>query len=226
MKNKITCHITIASVVLSIMLFSCNKREEKKDDRKETIEEKTNGNYISKKWKSTKEIFVDSDSLINDRKIAYFNMQKDKYPEYKHVQKWFESNPKQLLNLKGDYYKMLKGVISDNGTITHKDLATKSKNDTYKYLYITEDAYFIYDLKYSEDKVEYKGVRRIQKGFGKQPMHDLIFDKNIELEKEVSQGKVKQDLFTKNGHLYFEYKNKVNKNSVINKIDLGLERNF
>lgn len=163
---------------------------------------------------------------MSARKNSYFTQQQNNYPEYISVQKWFESNPKQLLNLKGDYYKMLKGAINDEGTITHKDLVKKSEFDTYKYLFITEDAYFIYDLAYENNKVQYKSVRRIQKGFGKEPMHDLIFDKNIDLEKEVFQGKVKQDLFTKSGHLFFEYEKKVNGNSVTNTVDLGTERKF
>jgi hypothetical protein len=187
---------------------------------------KKEGNYISKKWKNTKEIFVDSDSLISTRKSAYFADQRKKYPEYTNVQKWFESNPKQLLNLKGDYYKMLKGAILDEGTIIHKDLTSKSEYGTYKYLYVTEEAYFIYDLACENSTVAYKSVRRIQKGFGKEPMHDLIFDKHLELEKEVFQGEVQQDLFTKNNHLFFEYQKKVNGNSVTNTIDLGTERKF
>lgn len=192
---------------------------------KETVNN-VNGNYISKKWKSTKGMFVDSDSVINARKITYFDYQKNNYPEYQSVQKWFESNPKELLNLKGDYYKMLKGAVLDEGTITHKDLTEKSEFGTYKYLYITEKAYFIYDLAYSNNKVQYKSVRRIQKGIGEEPMHDLEFDKRRNLKREKFQGEVKQDLFTKNGHIFFEYKKKVNGNSVANTIDLGTERNF
>lgn len=212
--------------ITAILMFSCGNKDEKKEIENVAIENKTEGNYISKKWKTTKEIFIDSDSLVSARKDAYFTKQQNNYPEYIDVQKWFESNPKQLLNLKGDYYKMLKGAINDEGTITHKDLIKKSEFDTFKYLFITKDAYFIYDLAYEENKVQYKCVRRIQKGFGKEPMHDLIFDRNIELEKEVFQGKVKQDLFTKNGNLFFEYEKKVNGNSVTNTVDLGTERKF
>ncbi|KGO93191.1 hypothetical protein [Flavobacterium subsaxonicum] len=222
MKIKITYLITITSLIL----FSCGSKEEEKGIKKEVTEAKKEGNYISKKWKSTKEIFVESDSIISARKASYFANQRKKYPEYFSVQKWFESNPKQLLNLKGDYYKMLKGAVLDEGTIIHKDLTSKSEFGTYKYLFVTEKAYFIYDLSYEDNKIEYKSVRRIQKGFGKEPMHDLIFDKHLDLEKEVFQGEVKQDLFTKNGHLFFEYEKKVNGNSVTNTIDLGTERKF
>lgn len=222
MKIKTTYLLTITS----LLLFSCGNKKEKKEIEKVAIEKKTDGNYISKKWKSTKEIFVDSDSIVNARKTAYFVNLKKIYPEYVSVQKWFESKPKELLNLKGDYFKMLNGVITDEGTITHEDLTKKGEFGTYKYLYITEKAYFIYDLAYTNNKVEYKSVRRINKGFGKEPMHDLIFDKQQNLEKELFQGEVKQDLFTKDGHLFFEYIKDVNGNSVTNTIDLGTERNF
>ena len=217
MKIKSSCIITIASV----LLFSCGK-----ENKKVTIETKTDGNYISKKWKNTKEVFVDSDSIINVRKTAYFAYQKKNYPEFTIVEKWFLSNPKQLLNLKGDYYKMLKGAVLDEGSITHNDLIAKSEFGTYKYLYVTEEAYFIYDLACTNNKVKCKSVRRIKKGFGKEPMHDLIFDKQLNLEKELFQCDVKQDLFTKNDKLFFEYEQEVNGNSVTNTIDLGTERNF
>lgn len=210
---------------ITLLLFSCGK-ENKKESANKKVETKTEGNYISKKWKSTKEVFVDSDSLINARKTAYFAYQRKNYPEYISVEKWFKSNPKQLLNLKGDYYKMLKGAILDEGTIKHIDLTKKSEFGTYKYLYVTEDAYFIYDLAFESNKVKYKSVRRIQKGYGKEPMHDLIFDKQVELDTELFQGDVKQDLYTKNGHLFFEYIKDVNGNSVANTIDLGTERKF
>lgn len=216
---------SIYVMLITLVLFSCGK-ENKKESTNKKVETKTEGNYISKKWKSTKEVFVDSDSLINARKTAYFAYQRKNYPEYVSVEKWFKSNPKQLLNLKGDYYKMLKGAILDEGTIKHIDLTKKSEFGTYKYLYVTEDAYFIYDLAFESNKVKYKSVRRIQKGYGKEPMHDLIFDKQLDLDTELFQGDVKQDLYTKNGHLFFEYIKDVNGNSVANTIDLGTERKF
>ncbi len=216
---------SIYVMLITLVLFSCGK-ENKKKGKDNKAETKTEGNYISKKWKSTKEVFVDSDSLINARKTAYFAYQRKNYPEYVSVEKWFKSNPKQLLNLKGDYYKMLKGAVIDEGTIKHIDLTKKSEFGTYKYLYITEDAFFIYDLAYSSNKIQCKNVRRIQKGYGKEPMHDLIFDQQLELDTELFQGDVKQDLYTKNGHLFFEYIMDVNGNSVANTIDLGTERKF
>lgn len=216
---------TYPFIMVSFFLFSCGK-EDKKVAEKTPTEKKTDGNYISKKWKKTKEYFVESDSLIKARKLAYFDYQRKNYPEYESVEKWFLSNPKQLLNLKGDYYKMLKGSVLDEGTIKHIDLIKKSEYATYKYLYVTEEAYFIYDLAYESNKIKYKSVRRIQKGYGKEPMHDLIFDKQLNLDTELFQGEVKQDLYTKNGHLFFEFIKEVNGNSVTNTIDLGTERNF
>ncbi|MDO8316678.1 MAG: hypothetical protein Q7T12_04065 [Flavobacterium sp.] len=212
-------------MLITLVFFSCGK-ENKKESKNKKVETKTEGNYISKKWKSTKEVFVDSDSLINARKTSYFAYQRKNYPEYVSVEKWFKSNPIQLLNLKGDYYKMLKGAVLDEGTIKHIDLTHKSEIGTYKYLYVTEEVYFIYNLAYESNKVQCKNVRRIQKGYGKEPMHDLIFDKQLNLDTELFQGDVKQDLYTKNGHLFFEYVKEVNGNSVTNTIDLGTERNF
>ena len=158
---------SIYVMLITLVLFSCGK-ENKNESTNKKIETKTEGNYISKKWKSTKEVFVDSDSLINARKTAYFAYQRKNYPEYVSVEKWFKSNPKQLLNLKGDYYKMLKGAILDEGTIKHIDLTKKSEFGTYKYLYVTEDAYFIYDLAFESNKVKYKSVRSFRKHYANQ----------------------------------------------------------
>lgn len=221
MKTKYLYLITIASV----LLFSCGK-EDKKEIKKVTTETKTDGNYISKKWKNAKEVFVDSDSIINVRKTTYFTDQRKKYPEYSKVQKWFESNPKELMNLKGDYYKMLKATIADGSTIIYKDLKELTIAKRYQYLYVTEDAFYIYDLSYDKNRVEMKGSRRILKGYGKEPMHDLIFDSKMNLIKELYKGEVEQDFYTKNGRLYFEFKKEINDSYVGNTIDLGTERNF
>jgi hypothetical protein len=209
----------------SIVSKTITSGKEIVNDSKETVK-KVEGNYISTKWKSTKGMFVDSDSVINARKITYFDYQKNNYPEYQSVQKWFESNPKELLNLKGDYYKMLKATITDGPSISYKDLIGLTEAQTYEYLFVTDDAYYIYDLSCKKNVVEVKGSRRIQKGYGKEPMHDLIFDSKMNLVKEVFQGEVTQDLFTKNGHLYFKFEKEVNDSFVKNTIDLGTERNF
>lgn len=222
MKIKTTSLITITS----FLIFSCGNKEEKKDVKKIAIEKKTDGNYISKKWKGTKEIFVDSDSIINARKTNYFENQRKKYPEYASVQKWFESNPKELFGLKGDYYKMLKATIADGDTKNYKDLTALSEAKTYQYIYITGDAFFILDLSTQKDVVNMIGSRRIQKGYGTEPMYDLFFDSKKNLTKEAYLGDVEQDLFTKNGHIYFEFKKEINDSFVSNTIDLGTERDF
>lgn len=221
MKRKITSLVIITSLVL----FSCGK-EDKKTSKETASVKKTDGNYVSKKWKKTKEYFVDSDSVINIKREKYFKDLKTKYPEYLHVQKWFDSNPKELLGLKGDYYKMIKATIEDDGSITYKNLIPLSEQGTFEYLFVNDDAYYIYDFSFIKNKIKAEGVRRIKKGYGDQPMHDLVFNNNQFLEQEIFQGNVGQDLFTKNGHLFFEFDKEVNDKKVINTIDLGNERSF
>ncbi|PTT02250.1 hypothetical protein DBR27_11320 [Flavobacterium sp. HMWF030] len=207
-------------------MFSCGGKDEKTEVKKIAKEKKTDGNYVSKKWKKTKEYFVDSDSLKKIKEDKYFKDLKSKYPEYSKVQKWFASNPKELQNLKGDFYKMLKAIIVDNGSITYKNLIPLSEQGTYEYLFINDDAYYIYDFSFVNNQIKPEGVRRIKKGYGEQPIHDLIFDHNHFLEKEIFQGNVEQDLFTKNGHVFFEFEKDVNDKKISNTIDLGKERDF
>jgi hypothetical protein len=221
MKMKITSLLIITSLVL----FSCGK-EDKKASKETAPVKKTDGNYVSKKWKKTKDLIFDSDSIVNIKKDKYFKELRNKYPEYQYVQKWFQSNPKELLGLKGDFYKMIKATIVDDGSITYKNLIPLNEQGTFEYLFVSDDAYYIYDFSFIKSKIKPEGVRRIKKGYGDQPVHDLVFSNNHFLEKEIFQGNVGQDLFTKNGHLFFEFDKEVNDKKVTNTIDLGNERLF
>lgn len=221
MKMKITYLIIITSLVF----FSCGK-EDKKAKKETAALKKTDGNYVSKKWKNTKDLIFDSDSVVKIKKDKYFKELHNKYPEYQYVQKWFESNPKELLGLKGDYYKMIKATIENDESITYKNLIPLNEKGTFEYLFVNDDAYYIYDFSFIKNKIKPEGVRRIKKGYRNQPMHDLVFSNNHFLEKEISQGNVSQDLFTKNGHLFFEFGKEVNDKKVVNTIDLGTERSF
>ncbi|MBQ0908585.1 hypothetical protein KBJ98_07720 [Flavobacterium sp. F-328] len=218
----------IASVyitLISLLIFSCGK-EDKKESTNKKAETTTEGNYISKKWKSTKEVFVDSDSLLKIKKDKYFKELRNKYPEFKYVQKWFESNPKELLGLKGDYYKMIKATYEDDANITYENLIAPGDRGTFKYLFVNDDAYYIYEFLLKERKIKPVDIRRIRKGYGAEPMHELTFDRNHLLEKEIFKGDVDQDLFTKNGHLFFKFGKDVDDKRVTNTIDLGTERDF
>lgn len=207
---------------VSVTMLSCgNEGNEKK-----VAVKKEEGSYISKKWKNTKEIFVESDSVIKVRKQNYYADLNKKYPDFKNVQNWFDSKPKQLLDMKGEVYKMIKSAINNNETISYTDLTSEGQQGTYKYLFVNDDAYYIYDLAVTNNKVEYRGVRRIKKGYRKEPMHDLIFDATGNLKQEVFQGEVTQDLYTKDGHIFFEFEKDLEEGSVINTVDLGVERKF
>lgn len=212
-------------IVTTLIFFSCGK-EDKNTIKKSTTVKKTEGNYVTKKWKKTKDFFVDSDSVVNIRKHNYYNNLFKSYPDFKVVQNWFLSKPKQLLNMNGDLYKMINSSINNNETISYTNLAIKGPQGTYKYLFVTNEAFYIYDLLVKNNSVTYKGLRRIKKGYRNEPMHDLIFDSSGNLKQEIYQGEVKQDLFTKNGHVYFEFEKSTQDGSVINTIDLGKERNF
>ena len=210
---------------LALFYLSCSK-DKRKIDKQETVVQESRKSGISVKWEQTKEIFVESDSIKNTRKEKYFSDLKNTYPDYSIVKNWFAKSRSKYINENGEFYKMLKNETNNNNTIVHKDLSSVSANNTVKYLFVTEDAYYIFDLEILENRAVYKGVRRIKKGYASQPVHDLIYDDNISLVKEVYQGKVKQDLFTKNGRLYFEFEKNSGDQKVKNTIDLGTERNF
>lgn len=115
--------ITYLIIIASFVLFSCGKENEKSKKETSTVK-KTDGNYVSTKWKKTKDYFIDSDSVVNVKRDKYFQELRKKYPEYKYVQNWFQSNPKELLGLTGDYYKMIKATFEDDGNITYENLIT------------------------------------------------------------------------------------------------------
>jgi hypothetical protein len=203
-------------ILLSITLLACEKKTEKITDT---------GDYISIKWKKTKDLFIESDSVTEVKKSKYYAALSKKYPEYDAVKKWFASKPIQLQNLDGTFYKMLSNNIVNNKSVTHEDLHRASDVGTYKYLFVNDDAYYIYDLSERKGKIFCKGVRRIKKGYGKKPIHDLEF-KNGVLTREVFQADVEQDLFTKDGLLYFQWEKEVDGGEVTNTVNLGPERDF
>lgn len=213
---KIKC-LALLALTVSIACNDEKKKEEVKNEQP---------GYISVKWKQTKEIFVESDSILKIREKKYYADLEKTYPEYKAVKKWFTSKPKVMLGETGDFYKMIKNEIDNNNTITHNDISGKSEYDTYKYLFVSENAYYIYDLEVAETLCRYKGVRRIKKGFGTQPVHDLVFDEKFNLSKEVYHGEVSQDLYTKDQKLYFEFKKKTKDQNVKNTVYLGTEKRF
>jgi len=199
----------ILFAILIIMLVGCN-----------------NNNKTESSGFSFKGLFTESDSLKVVKKDLYYSKLSAKYADFNAVQGWFLSRPKEVFGQKGQYYKMLSSEITDGNSISHKNLADISERGTYLYLFVTDDAYYIFDLFVDGMLVTCRSVRRISSGFGKEPVYDLKFDVKGNLLEEIYQAEVSQDLYESDDKLYFEFSQKGENIDVKNVISLGDEKDF
>lgn len=162
-----------------------------------------------------------SDSLEQKNVDNYYKFYKTKYSEYSAVYNWFNSKPKQLQNLNGNFYKIISSVVVDGKDILRRNHEKSIGNNVYKYFYETEDFFFIYELRVEGQLVRCLGVRRIEDGLGDQPMYDLIFDKNGNLQKEIYQAEVNPDFYEDDDTVFFEFSKKYDNKKIINTINLG-----
>ncbi|MDO6803947.1 hypothetical protein Q4595_15965 [Wenyingzhuangia sp. 1_MG-2023] len=217
MKNK----YIIISLILTFL--SCDKGKKVLKKSTETI--KNSVNYLDTIVVKKSIEYFDrkkrvSDSIQLNKLLNYFEENNSKYSEYRIIQSWFESNPVQLQNLKGNFYKILNSVVHEGKNINRNNYEYKSERNTYKYFYETEEYYFILDLEVIKEKIVCNSVRRIGVGFGDEEMYDIIYENN-EIKKEIFQSYVNPELFEKEDKLYFEFSKEVENGDIINTINLG-----
>jgi hypothetical protein len=167
--------------LLPVVLSSCNDTDASKN---------LDSSIIDKTFDFFEWSDINEDSLLVEKdKIIRATFEKV-YPEYKTVANWFSTNPKELLNSEGEFYKITKSTKQVGETVTIQSLKEKSERGTYMYFYFTEDVFFILELQVFKYQVNCINVRRIANGFGKQPMHDILYNDKKEIAKEIFHNNV------------------------------------
>lgn len=209
-------------IILFLLLVSGCSGEQKSN--KENTEEV---GIISKSWSRVKstankpfEYFEErsrkADSAKNASIDQYYENQRKKYPEYKAAEKWFKSNPPELLGLEGNYYKITEGTIQNRRSISRSHFIEAVRDNIYLYFFRSEERFFILELEIG-DQVTCVSVRCIMNGWGEQPMFDYQYDEKGNLIKEVFQAEVNPSFYENDGNLYFEFAN----DKIINTTLLG-----
>ncbi|WP_157491875.1 hypothetical protein [Gelidibacter mesophilus] len=220
--------IVLQSIIVLILVVSCKNKEDKEEGfgvksinvLKSGIN-KAESLIVEKPYQYFKDRSKKADSIEKTIIHNHFENLKKNYPEYNLVANWFDSNPPELNGVRGNYYKIIRGVIKEGKTITRKNFINTSPTNTYKYFFESEDYYAILELDVSNEDVKVVNFRRILNGYGDEPMHDLIFNEKGELIKEIYQSDVDPSLYEENGDLFFEFKKDVNKEKIVNTINLG-----
>lgn len=217
---KFRIHKTFIAGII-FLVVSCNDSE--KSEQGEISEE----GIISRSWENVKsgvrlpfEYFEErSRKSDSTRKISidqYYENQRSLYPEYLAAEKWFNSNPPELLGLAGNYYKITEGTIQNGRSIRRSHFVEPTDGKNYLYFFRSEDRYFILELQIKND-VTCQSVRCILDGWGDQPMYDYLYDEKGNLVEEVFQADVEPSFYEEDGNLYFEYSN----NDIVNTVLLG-----
>lgn len=210
--------------VLFLITISCKDEDGYLKKSKDAISSSANyldSTLIKKPIKYFDNRKLRSDSIEQKRVNDYYKFYKNKYPEYAAIYNWFNSNPNQLKDLDGNFYKIISSVVIDGKDVVRKNHEDSQGNNVYKYFYETDDYFFILELKVDGQFVNCLGVRRIEDGLGDEPMYDLIFDENDNLQKEIYQAEVNPDLYENDETVFFEFTKKYEKKKIINTINLG-----
>ena len=211
----------ISIIALLGFLVGCNGGQNSKE---ETTEEPS---LIEESWSSVKsgvqvpfEYFEErsrkADSAKKTAISQYYKILRKRYPEYSAAEKWFQSNPSELLGLQGNYYKITEGSIQNGKSISRSHFVEPSQGNRFLYFFRSEERYFILELEVN-DQVICNSVRCIMEGWGEQPMFDYIYDEKGNLIEEVFQADVKPSFYEDDGNLYFEYAD----NDIKNTVSLG-----
>lgn len=211
-------------LILTLIIISCKDTGKILQKSKEAISSSVNyldSTLVKKPIKYFEDRKLKSDSLEQQKIKDYYDFYKAKYPEYSSIADWFNSKPKQLQNLEGNFYKIISSIVVDGKNIVRKNHEKSSGNNIYKYFYETEDYFFIYELKIKGENIQCLGVRRIKDGYGNQPMYDLIFDENGNLKKEIYQADVNPNFYKDHETIFFEFSKEYDDKKIINTINLG-----
>lgn len=205
-----------------LLIMSCSQEDKKENVKDEGIVNSSINN-IKTSVGGLKDLIVESDSVKNQKKLAYYASINKSYPEFQQISKLFLSTSPYILEKDGEIYRVNELKITDDGTVIHNH---GNNNDEALYFYKTDNNYYIYTFDISKkSKPEFKALRRIKRGKFSQPVHDLIFE-NDKLIKEDFVADVSKDFYSKDGIQYFELEKKDENGKVVNQYNLGPKRDF
>ncbi|MDM1409096.1 hypothetical protein [Myroides sp. DF42-4-2] len=205
----------VLGMFLALVFLSCSTKKEDSEQVVDIqIEEK---GFLTK----TKEIFIDSDEVKNDRRLTYLTDMITKYPDYKLVLEFFNSdNNPYILEANGDLYKIIDSQIDDAGSKVYK------YEDVLTYFYKAKENFYIYSFSIDNaKKLSCTSVRRIGDGLFKTDMHDIVFEDH-KIVKEDYKGEVSTKFYKEGKQQYFRYSNKVNGDKVVHTLNLGTIKEF
>ncbi|MTG99106.1 hypothetical protein GJV76_13350 [Myroides sp. BIT-d1] len=205
----------VLGMFLALVFLSCSS---KKEDSEQVVDNKVDEKGFLTK---TKEMFIDSDEVKNDRRLAYLTDMNTKYPDYKLVLEFFGSdNNPYILESNGDLYKIIDSQIDDAGSKIYK------YEDVLMYFYKAKENFYIYSFSIDNaKKLNCTSVRRIGDGVFKTDMHDIVFEDN-KIVREDFKGEFLTKFYKEGKQQYFRYSNKINGDRVVNTLNLGAIKEF
>ncbi|KUF41713.1 hypothetical protein AS361_01480 [Myroides marinus] len=207
----------VVCIVFTLVFLSCSS---KKEDSEKVVDKQVEDKGFFTK---TKEFFVDSDEIKNDRRLTYLTSMDAKYPDYKLVLEFFDTpNNPFILESEGDLYRIIDSQIDDAGSKVYK----YEEQDVLMYFYKAKENFYIYSFSIDNaKKLSCISVRRIGDGMFKTDMHDIVFENN-KIIREDFKGEFSTKFYKEDKNQYFRYSSKVNGDKVVNTLNLGVIKEF
>ncbi|MDM1085781.1 hypothetical protein Q2490_15010 [Myroides odoratimimus] len=207
----------VVCIVFTLVFLSCSS---KKEDSEKVVDKQVEDKGFFTK---TKEFFVDSDEIKNDRRLTYLTNMDAKYPDYKLVLEFFDTpNNPFILESEGDLYRIIDSQIDDAGSKVYK----YEEQDVLMYFYKAKENFYIYSFSIDNaKKLSCISVRRIGDGMFKTDMHDIVFENN-KIIREDFKGEFSTKFYKEDKNQYFRYSSKVNGDKVVNTLNLGVIKEF
>ncbi|MDM1510159.1 hypothetical protein HX082_12215 [Myroides odoratimimus] len=207
----------VVCIVFTLVFLSCSS---KKEDSEKVVDKQVEDKGFFTK---TKEFFVDSDEIKNDRRLTYLTNMDAKYPDYKLVLEFFDTpNNPFILESEGDLYRIIDSQIDDAGSKVYK----YEEQDVLMYFYKAKENFYIYSFSIDNaKKLNCISVRRIGDGMFKTDMHDIVFENN-KIIREDFKGEFSTKFYKEDKKQYFRYSSKVNGDKVVNTLNLGVIKEF
>src|SRR5690606_9577013 len=80
--------------------------------------------------------------LMEKAAIAqHYESLRKKYPEYSAAELWFKSGPPELLDLEGDFYKVIEGTIQNRRSVSRSHFVEPVRDNIFLYFFRSEERF-------------------------------------------------------------------------------------